>query len=73
MCDPGIPLPKMEVTFSMQRLSRIEEECKQYMAEVQRMHQQLQEQREIQVSTLGLSLVAFLPFGAKELILVVEA
>ncbi|KAL9960738.1 hypothetical protein ACROYT_G034231 [Oculina patagonica] len=48
LCDPGIPLPKMEVTFSMRRLSRIEEECKQYMTEIQRMHQKLQEQREKQ-------------------------
>ncbi|PFX29663.1 Gamma-tubulin complex component 6 [Stylophora pistillata] len=42
----GIPLPKMEVTFSMHRLSRIEAECKLYMTEIQKMHRQLQEQRE---------------------------
>ncbi|XP_022783914.1 gamma-tubulin complex component 6-like [Stylophora pistillata] len=46
LCDPGIPLPKMEVTFSMHRLSRIEAECKLYMTEIQKMHRQLQEQRE---------------------------
>ena len=49
LCDPGIPLPKMEVTFSMRRLSKIEEECKQYMTEIQKMHRQLQEQRENEV------------------------
>ena len=51
LCDPGIPLPKMEVTFSMQRLSRIEAECKHYMSEIQRMHRQLQEQRENEVNS----------------------
>ena len=50
LCDPGIPLPKMEVTFSMQRLSRIEAECQHYMSEIQRMHRQLQEQRENEVN-----------------------
>lgn len=34
----------------MRRLSRIEEECKRYMTGIQRMHQQLQEQRENEVS-----------------------
>ena len=51
LCDPGIPLPKMEVTFSMQRLSRIEAECKHYMSEIQRMHRQLQKQRENEVNS----------------------
>lgn len=51
LCDPGIPLPKMEVTFSMQRLSRIEAECQHYMSEIQRMHRQLQEQRENEVNS----------------------
>ena len=51
LCDLGIPLPKMEVTFSMQRLSRIEAECKHYMSEIQRMHRQLQEQRENEVNS----------------------
>ena len=41
----------MEVTFSMQRLSRIEVECKHYMSEIQRMHRQLQEQRENEVNS----------------------
>ena len=50
LCDPGILLPKMEVTFSMQRLSRIETECQHYMSEIQRMHRQLQEQRENEVN-----------------------
>ena len=40
----------MEVTFSMQRLSRIEAECQHYMSEIQRMHRQLQEQRENEVN-----------------------
>ena len=51
LCDPGIPLPKMEVTFSMQQLSRIEAECKHYISEIQRMHRQLQEQRENEVNS----------------------
>ena len=51
LCDPGIPLPKMEVTFSMQRLSKIEVECQHYMSEIQRMHRQLQEQRETEVNS----------------------
>lgn len=50
LCDPGIPLPKMEVTFSMQRLGRIEAECQHYMSEIQRMHRQRQEQRENEVN-----------------------
>lgn len=50
LCDPGIPLPKMEVTFSMQRLGRIEAECQHYMSEIQRMHRQRQEQRESEVN-----------------------
>ena len=49
MCDPGIPLPRMEVTFSMARLNKLEGECKQYMAAVQTMYNQLQEQREKEV------------------------
>ena len=40
----------MEVTFSMQRLSRIEAECQHYMSEIQRMHRQRQEQRENEVN-----------------------
>ena len=39
----------MEVTFSMRRLSKIEEECKHYMSEIQSMHHQLQEQRQHEV------------------------
>ena len=35
----------------MQRLSRIEAECKHYMSEIQRMHRQLQEQRENEVNS----------------------
>lgn len=34
----------------MQRLSRIETECQHYMSEIQRMHRQLQEQRENEVN-----------------------
>ena len=49
LCDPGIPLPRMEVTFSMARLNKLEGECKQYMATVQTMYNQLQEQREKEV------------------------
>ena len=49
LCDPGIALPRMEVTFSMRRLSKIEEECKQYMAAIQTMHRQLQEKKENEV------------------------
>ena len=49
LCDPGIPPPRMEVTFSMRRLSKIEDECKQYMAAIQKMHNHLQEQRESEV------------------------
>ena len=37
------------MTFSMRRLSKIEEECKHYMSEIQSMHHQLQEQREHEV------------------------
>lgn len=40
----------MEVTFSMQRLGRIEAECQHYMSEIQRMHRQRQEQRENEVN-----------------------
>lgn len=63
LCDPGIPLPNMEVTFSMRRLSKIEEECKQYMNEIQKMHHQLQEQRENEVLGFFLRslLVLFVP------------
>ena len=35
----------------MQRLSRIEAECQHYMSEIQRMHRQLQEQRENEVNS----------------------
>ena len=67
MCDPGIPLPRMEVTFSMARLNKLEGECKQYMAAIQTMHNQQQEQREKEVGffflttsmSLGPCLVAF--------------
>ena len=67
LCDPGIPLPKMEVTFSMQRLSRIEAECKHYMSEIQRMHRQLQEQRENEVNSRNSHSFFFLApgFGSK--------
>ena len=49
LCDPGISLPRMEVTFSMARLNKLEGECKQYMKAVQTMYNQLQEQREKEV------------------------
>ena len=60
LCDPGIPLPRMEVTFSMRRLSKIEEECKHYMFEIQRMHHQQQEQRENEVQRFTIKY--FIPF-----------
>lgn len=49
LCDPGIPIPRMEVTFSMARLNKLEGECKQYMEAVQSMYNELQEQREKEV------------------------
>ena len=56
------------MTFSTRRLSKIEEECKHYMCEIQRMHHQLQEQRQNKVrigfalSTLRDWLKKFAPF-----------
>lgn len=49
LCDPSVPFPKMEVTFSMRRLNKLEDECKQYMGTIQRMNNQLQKQRENEV------------------------
>ncbi|XP_068759529.1 gamma-tubulin complex component 6-like isoform X2 [Montipora capricornis] len=46
LCDPGVRVPTMEVTFSMRRLSKIEEECKQYKDRIQQMHNRLKEKKE---------------------------
>ena len=40
----------MEVTFSMKRLSKIEEECKQYVDTIQEMRNRLKQQKEDEVS-----------------------
>ena len=40
----------MEVTFSMKRLSKIEEECKQYMDTIQGMRSRLKQQKENEVN-----------------------
>ena len=49
LCDPGVRIPAMEVTFSMRRLSKIEEECKQYKDRIQQMHNRLKEKKENEV------------------------
>ncbi|EDO39038.1 predicted protein [Nematostella vectensis] len=46
LCDASIPPPRMEVTFSMQKLKTCDERCRSYLMAVQKVAQGLKDERD---------------------------
>ena len=52
LCDPGIPIPRMEVTFSMKELQSIHTICQEYSTKMETLARKEKKKRQAKVGKL---------------------